>query len=256
MLQCLVERSLRTIRDGLISLAYPVDCRLCGDPIESWDDGVACHRCWADPQVTRLFSSDSICHKCGIPLDSRTSYDGAEPPLQSCSRCSHMPFGAARACGSYSGALEASILFLKSHPHLCRTLRDLIAATVFVNRDVLSADLVVPMPLHRSREKERGFNQAMLIARLARDVAGVPLDKSSLLRTKRTDRHRAGMDAVDRARSVEGAFKVESRPAVCPARVLLVDDVYTTGSTAGAAARALLDAGAISVKLFTVARVV
>lgn len=257
MRQHIIERSLRTVRDGLISLAFPEDCRVCGEPVESFDDGVACRRCWLDPTITGLFHRHLVCPKCGIPLKSRPLQGHPEPAgAQTCSRCTRWPFSAARACGSYSGALEASIIFLKSRPHLCRTLRALIEQTILNNRSVLSSDLVVPMPLHRSREKDRGFNQATIIARAIGGVAGGEINESALLRTKRTERHRAGMDAVDRARSVEGAFRVADPAVVKSARVLLVDDLYTTGSTASAAAAALVEAGALRVGLFTIARVV
>lgn len=257
MLPCLVERGLLTIRDGLISLAYPQDCRLCSAPVESFDDGVVCHRCWADPEITRLFDPDSCCPKCGIPLQSQPlQRDANQAGTEACSRCARLSFSAARACGAYSGALEASILFLKSHPHVCRRLRNLIERTVMLARDALSSDLVVPMPLHRTREKERGFNQAAMIAQAIARFAAAEINNSALLRTKHTERHRAGMDSVDRARSVEGAFRVADPAVARSARVLLVDDVYTTGSTACAAAAALLKAGATRVALFTIARVV
>jgi ComF family protein len=141
-------------------------------------------------------------------------------------------------------------------PHICKRLHDIIRRTVNSQRRLLAGDLVIPMPLHRSREKERGFNQALIIAKAVKELAGGKLDSSSLKRPKRTERHRAGMDSRDRARSVEGAFTVPKPSAISSARVLLVDDVYTTGSTACAAAEALIKAGAERVSLFTVARVI
>jgi predicted amidophosphoribosyltransferase len=82
------------------------------------------------------------------------------------------------------------------------------------------------------------------------------LDERSLVRVRNTERHRAGLDAVDRARSVERAFEVSRPREVEGASVLLVDDLYTTGSTIGAAAVALLEAGAGRVSVFTLARVI
>jgi ComF family protein len=111
------------------------------------------------------------------------------------------------------------------------------------------------VPLHRLRERQRGFNQASVIARLISRALALELDDRSLKRIKPTERHRAGMDASDRAQSVERAFKVVRPSLVEGASVLLVDDVYTTGSTICAASQALLDAGAERVNVLTIARV-
>jgi ComF family protein len=172
-----------------------------------------------------------------------------------CGMCSSTPIGAARACGVYSGAIEASILFLKTAPHICPRLRDIIRRTFFEHRGELRSDIVLPVPLHRLRERQRGFNQAAIIARLIARSFNLPFDSRSLSRIKPTERHRAGMDAQDRAQSVEGAFKLETPCLIAGATVLLVDDVYTTGSTICAASQALIDAGAQRVNVMTIARV-
>jgi ComF family protein len=155
----------------------------------------------------------------------------------------------------YSGALEASILFLKTRPHLSPRLRALLCGTFDNNRNALESEVVVPVPLHRAREKQRGFNQAAIVAGLISRNFNLRLDKHSLVRTKPTERHRAGMDATDRAKSVERAFRVASPRLVDGASVLLVDDVMTTGSTISAATLALLESGADRVAVLTIARV-
>jgi ComF family protein len=252
-----LQHALRTVRDGLLGLAYPEECRVCGGAVESWDDGVACAACWNDSNVTKLIDG-SVCAKCGV-LMSRSIAD-AQPSRPNagsrlCGMCSDLPFTAARACGVYSGALEASILFLKVNPHICSRLRSLIAGTVSEHRVSLASELVVPVPLHRLREKQRGFNQAAIIAKAISGKFKLQHDDRSLVRTKPTERHRAGMDATDRAKSVEQAFAVSTRRMIAGASVLLIDDVYTTGSTICAAARSLLEAGARQVKVLTIARV-
>jgi len=182
----------------------------------------------------------------------------ASPPetrSRLCGRCVELPFAAARACGVYSGALEASVLFLKVNPHLCSRLRWIIANSFVEHREALACDVVAPVPLHPIREKQRGFNQAALIASAISSKFNLQLDDRSLVRTKPTERHRAGLDATDRARSVDRAFAVARVGSIAGARVLLVDDVYTTGSTICAAARSLIEGGAGQVKVLTVARV-
>ena len=167
-----------------------------------------------------------------------------------------MRFTYARSCGAYAGALEANVLFLKSRPHICRRLRQLLHQTFATNQNVLQSDVVMPVPLHRERERQRGFNQAALIAKmLAKDFA-LRLDCDSLQRIKNTEKHRMGMDAVDRARSVAKAFQVTEARKIAGASVLLIDDVLTTGSTTNEVADTLLDAGAAQVNVLTIARVI
>jgi ComF family protein len=249
--------ALRTTRDGLLGLAYPEQCRVCGGAVESWDDGVACAGCWDDPTLTKTLSG-FVCARCGSPLSpSATTPECSAQTISDrvCGICSSTPFAAARACGVYSGAFEASILFLKIAPHISPRLRRIINRTFSDHASALSADLVIPVPLHRLRERQRGFNQASVIARLVSREFGLQLDDRSLKRNKPTERHRAGMDASDRARSVERAFEVVRPRLIDGASVLLVDDLYTTGSTIYAASRALIDAGAQRVNVLTIARV-
>jgi len=250
-----LHRALQAVRDGLLGLAYPEDCRVCGSAVESWDDGVTCAACWNDAEVTRLIEG-RVCVKCGAPASRTVEFTqspGSTGGSRFCGLCGAVPFGAARACGIYSGALEANILFLKSSPHICIRLRSLIERTYWRHREALSCEVVVPVPLHRLREKQRGFNQASIIASTISTRFNLELDDHLLVRARPTERHRAGLDAIDRAKSVEDAFAASHRLAGVTA--LLVDDVYTTGSTICAATRSLLEAGARQVNVLTIARV-
>ena len=114
--------------------------------------------------------------------------------------------------------------------------------------------MVIPVPLHAEREKARGFNQAALLARKLADASRLPLDNVSLIRTSHTERHRAGMDATDRRKTVDKAFQVVHPALVRGESVLLVDDVFTTGATVSSCATVLKDAGATEVFVLTVAR--
>ncbi|GBU17916.1 hypothetical protein AwMethylo_21310 [Methylobacterium sp.] len=118
------------------------------------------------------------------------------------------------------------------------------------------ADLVVPVPLHRWRLWRRRFNQAALLARTVAASAGKPFDTGALERVKAT-RPQVGLTRAGRAANLQGAFRVpeRARARLAGRRVLLVDDVSTTGATGNAAARALLRGGAASVDLLTFALV-
>jgi ComF family protein len=170
-----------------------------------------------------------------------------------CRRCDDDAFTAARACGVYEGALRASVLLLKREPHVGRKLIDELCETQ--RRFPLSgATRIVPVPLHPERQKARGFNQAALIASELSRAVWLPLDEISLVRTHHSARHRAGMDAKGRRETVADAFHVVYPALITGERVLLVDDVFTTGATVSSCAQALLDAGAAAVFVLTIAR--
>jgi ComF family protein len=116
------------------------------------------------------------------------------------------------------------------------------------------ATRIISVPLHKEREQARGFNQAAIIGRALAEAVSLPIDEISLKRTEHTTRHRAGMDARDRRESVENSFTVSYPALVAGERILLVDDVFTSGATVSACAKVLLQAGAADVIVLTLAR--
>ncbi len=237
------------IYDAALALIYPQPCAVCGLSVESRHDGVACARCW---EAIPLFAkTGALCWKCGALSHVSVSADKRQNIR--CGRCDDDAFTVARACGSYEGALRASILELKREPQVARRLAVLLHETQ--RRDPLNtADVIVPVPLHAGRERERGFNQAVVIARELARLSRTPLDEHSVVRRLHTERHRAGMDAKARRKSVADAFAVRHSDLIAGKRVLLIDDVFTTGATASACAAALKDAGAEEVFVLTIAR--
>jgi ComF family protein len=244
--------TLDRIFDATLALVYPQVCAACGTcSVERRADWPACAACWA---ATRLFKGDeTLCWKCGAPAGGEVPEEVR--PTVRCRRCDAEEFTAVRACGLYEGALRASVLGLKRDPFMPPRLAEMLREAA--RRAPLdSARLVVPVPLHPARERERGFNQATLLASAVAKGVGLPLDSWSVARVAHSERHRAGMDARARRESVEGAFAVTRSRLVRDESILLVDDVFTTGATASACARALLDAGARAVFVLTAARAV
>jgi competence protein ComFC len=133
-------------------------------------------------------------------------------------------------------------------------LRDALGQTFAALPDYDMIESIIPTPLHPERLAERGFNQAEVVARELASLTGLRVDSTAVVRVKKTERHRAGLGARERARSLEKAFRVRAPRLVKDRVTLLVDDVMTTGSTAGEIARALLDGGARTVKVLTLAR--
>ena len=235
--------------DAALALAYPQACAVCGASVESRHDGVACATCW---NATHLFKEDgTLCWKCGLFTAASIADDKRERVR--CGQCDDDAFTAARACGFYERALRASILELKRYPRVAQRLARLMFDTL-QRQPVNSADLIIPVPLHPSRERERGFNQAALLARELARLSGLPLDEHSVIRRVYTERHRAGMDSKARRDSVARAFAVRHPDSVAGSRVLLIDDVFTTGATVSACAAVLKDADAEEVFVLTVAR--
>lgn len=235
--------------DAALALVYPQPCAVCGASVESRHDGVACARCWDHAPIFR--GDETLCWKCGALSHARVS-EHRRATIR-CGRCDDDAFTAARACGIYDGALRAAILELKRQPYMARRMAEQIYKTQ-QREPLVNADLIVPVPLHASREHERGFNQAFVIARALAQFNRLPLDEHSLARQSQTKMHRAGMDAKARRQSLADAFMVRHPKLIAGKRVLLVDDVFTTGATASACAAELKAAGADQVFVLTMAR--
>ncbi|HEV3468415.1 MAG TPA: double zinc ribbon domain-containing protein [Pyrinomonadaceae bacterium] len=242
---------LSALYDAALALVYPQACAACGAAsVEVRADSPACAGCWREAGV--FTGGETLCWKCGAPAAEGTA-GVADAASVRCRRCERDEFTAARACGPYAGALRAAVLSLKREPRVGARLARLLAEAQ--RRPPLdAATVVVPVPLHPERERGRGFNQAAVLGRALSRRTGLPLDEWSLARVAHTERHRAGMDRQARRETVEGAFRVVRPRLVEGQRVLLVDDVFTTGATASACAAALRAAGAAEVFVLTVAR--
>jgi ComF family protein len=240
---------LSSLYDATLALVYPQACAVCGAGVESRHDGVACASCWNATHVFR--ADDTLCWKCGAFTEA--AVNEARRKTIRCGRCDDYAFDGARAGGFYEGALRASILELKREPHVASRLARLMLGAQ-QRAPLNSADLIIPVPLHPERERERGFNQALLLARGLARLSGLALDEHSVVRRVHTERHRAGMDAKARRQSVAAAFTVRHPKLVAGRRVLLVDDVFTTGATVSACAAALKEAGVEEVFGLTLAR--
>lgn len=243
------KHQTNTLYDAALALIYPQACAVCGASVESRVDGVACAGCW---HATRIFSGEeTLCWKCGA-LSLGTVPEEKRRDVR-CRRCEAEAFTAARACGVYEGALRASVLALKREPHIAPRIAHLLFETQ--QRSPLNdVTRIVPVPLHPERMRERGFNQAALLGHALAAQSGLPCDEWSLVRTGYTERHRAGMDARARRETVAEAFAIKHPRLIEGERILLVDDVFTTGATASSCAAVLTAAGAQAVYVLTAAR--
>lgn len=181
-----------------------------------------------------------FCPKCGEPAPAIEGLCGL------CIKGEHL-FDFARSAFLFTATLREIIHHLKyaDRVSLARPLGD--ALKECLQREEFSGELIIPVPLHRSRERERGFNQAELIAaRLGRPVA------RRILRRRKNTPSQTGLSRNERKRNLAGAFEVRGEVR---GSVIVVDDVYTTGATMNEIARTLKRAGASRVEVLTVARV-
>jgi ComF family protein len=236
------------IYNSMLALVYPQACAVCAASVESRHDAPGCAACW---ESTKFFTdSDTLCWKCGAFTEANAS-EHQHMSIR-CGRCEADNFTAARACGPYEGVLRASVLALKREPHVGRRLLETMARTQ-QRTPVADAELIIPVPLHAKRERDRGHNQAAVLASALSRASGLGLDEHVLIRHLHTERHRAGMDARARRESVAGAFEVRAPKQITGRRVLLVDDVFTTGATVSECASVLKGAGATEVFVLTIA---
>lgn len=247
-------RKLNTLYDAALALLYPQTCAVCDvRSVESYADSPACAACW---QATSIFNEETLaCWKCSAPLISPVKLSEAQKETLRCHACESDAFTAARAVGVYEEALRAAVLELKRKPFIGARLAGLLAEAQ-MQSPLDTATRIVPVPLAAEREQERGFNQAAIIARALAAHTCLPLDEWSLTRTVHTPIHRAGMDRQARRESVRDSFTVARPRLIDGERILLVDDVFTTGATASACASALRAAGAQDVLVLTLARAV
>jgi ComF family protein len=219
-------------------------CAACGEVLDRPSNGAVCGRCWS----SILPITPPLCDRCGDPLPA---WRGSSAFAGLCARCRRAApaVDRARAIGAYDGTLRAIVHALKYDGR--RSLAGPLGALMQRRGlEILDgAAFAVPVPLHPSRRRERGFNQA---ADLALRV-GLPV--AHALRRKKRTKTQTGLPAAQRHRNVKDAFAAtrQARP-LAGAVVVLIDDVSTTGATLDACARTLKRAGVREVRALTAAR--
>lgn len=236
----------RRAANAVLDLLYPPVCLHCEKPVATAD--TLCGTCFSHLRPI----SAPYCPVLGTPFevflgpDARSAEALADPP----------PFGRARSAVLYNDVARKLVARLKygDRPELARFCGRLMANA---GRDLWDGDpVLVPVPLHRTRQFERRYNQSTELARALGRLTGLKVDPALVSRVRRT-RQQVGLSADARQRNVAGAFTAYAHAVVRLAgkRVVVVDDVITTGSTVKAVTRALQRAGVVAVDVISFARV-
>ncbi|HEV8385895.1 MAG TPA: ComF family protein [Candidatus Acidoferrales bacterium] len=246
-----VRPAFREALDALASLVFPAPCRICEATLLNASRIPICQACLNSFEPL----AGAACQKCGRPFASAVAVAGVQPLCHLCRRDVYH-FDRARSFAVYNDAMVRAIVLLKYHAvtPLGGWFAARLAEMVVCDPEAFAADVVVPVPLHSSRLQERGYNQAELIARPLARRLGLPLRPVLLVRT-RSRPGKLKLTRKERWLTVRGAYAMRADTKIDKVRVLLVDDVFTTGATLDACARVLRQAGASRVVALTVARV-
>jgi ComF family protein len=249
--------------DDLVTTVFPTDCRACGGPLLRAGFSPVCDQCIDSVQKQSM----TLCGRCGEALDMEGVRFAGQFPVEGllCSPCRMAPpeFERAVAYAVYQGELREMVHLLKYErmSAVARPLGRMLARAIEMIEAETGKDLlVVAVPLFPSKERERGYNQAVLLS----DAALAELKKSrpewrlqaahGVIRRVKDTRSQFELTPKGRRRNLQGAFAVADGLALKGREVLLVDDIYTTGATARACSRILRQAGASKVWVATVSR--
>jgi len=235
------------VASGLADILLPPTCPTCGVVLSDPAQGSFCADCLG--ALYRV--TPPLCSSCGLPFPM--SAEGNHL----CEDCilSPPPFSMARALGRYEGPLLDAIHLFKYHQNVAvgEELGRMMALAAYDSLSIGAYSLIVPVPLHPKRLRERGFNQSLILARQVAKRHAIPLDFQTLRRRVHTEAQ-VRLAGKERTTNVRGAFAVKDRSRIESEKILLIDDVYTTGSTAMECSRVLMRNGAREVAVLTLAK--
>lgn len=229
-----------------LDLIYPSKtiCYSCGKTIKGEEKYSLCQNCYK----SLSFISDYNCNKCSVPL--RMIEDG--PYCESCKNTFYY-FDKAIAVVSYQEDIKRLIYRFKysNHTYLATTMAYMMSDKLEV--EGFKIDLIIPIPLYKGKQRERGFNQSDLLSKYISEKINIPINTNTLIRSKNTKvMHK--LSKRERQENVKDAFKVVDKWVIKDKSILLVDDIFTTGSTVNICSKLLTESGAKSIIVLTFAR--
>ena len=242
----MLREGLTFFASSLSSLFFPPVCPFCNSNMPKADSSL-CSAC----RESIEFISPPVCFQCGLPVTGL-----GNGPAELCGRCLIDPprYSRARYGIFYQGEVRAALVRFKYYGalHAAKGFSEILVETFRRNFEPREFSLIVPIPIHRKRLVQRGFNQTVVIAENLSAATGIPLDRASLRKIKDTQ-PQVGLPRPERIKNLRGSFGVSRPSRIRNARVLIVDDVATTGSTIREAAKTITRAEATSVDALVLA---
>lgn len=236
----------KKLYNSVLDLLFPEEgvCFYCDKYYEEVKEDHICSEC----RDKLTFIIEDKCPVCGKPTYQSSS-------LQRCSYCINKTFYFKKAISplEFKGLLRKSIYRYKyeSKPYLYKSFGEFMI-NALKKESIENIDLIVPVPLHRSRKAERGYNQAELLAKYLSSKLNIPQDSKNLIRAKAT-RIQNRLSRHEREKNIKDAFKIKDSGVFKYKRILLVDDIFTTGATVNECSKILMECGANEVYVITIA---
>jgi len=239
--------SWNKVGKSLLNLVYPLKCEVCKKELGPFGEACLCSECRNSIEL----NPPPFCSKCGKSLS------GSTPSEECCHNCKNISYHF-RQCwivGHYDGVLKDCIhsFKFKGRLRLLPIFTELLLGFTKLHIDVSAFDIIVPVPLHKAKARERTFNQAELLAKNFSGRIGIPVYINNLIKAKHTP-PQTKLSKKQRASNVSGVFKVVNPAVFKNKHLLLMDDVFTTGHTLNECAKILLEDGARSVTCLALAR--
>ncbi|MDE0484928.1 MAG: ComF family protein [Candidatus Poribacteria bacterium] len=233
---------LQQTLETAITFLYPAQCRVCEKQIGLESVPYMCDACWDDIPLIE----PPWCEMCGIPnAKGKCDACATTPP----------PYGKLRTIAFYESALQQAIHLFKfeKRTSLAKPLAQLTMDYIPDDCDITDYDFILPIPIHKKRLRERGFNQATLLANGIAKNVGIQVVTDALVRHRNTS-PQSSLDREARQTNIVGAFELQKKEIVRNKRILVLDDVFTTGATVREAVKVLWDVDPIEVDVLTLAR--
>ncbi len=240
--------SLYSLWIPILDVIFPVNCRICFKKLDyrSIESGYICKDCWEKTEYIRR----PFCLQCGHPAG-----DGFSEKCNECKILTPLYFSKSRGVTTYSGVIRKAIHLWKYNfkEDLQLPLTKMFEKFILTNHDFDSTEVIIPVPLHPIKLREREFNQAECLALPISNLLMRPVVTDVLYRTRYT-RPQMELSAEERFKNVEGLFAIRNSQSVKNKNVLLVDDVMTTGATINACSKVLKESGCSEVNVLVLAR--
>ena len=233
---------LQQTLETAITFLYPAQCQVCEKQIGLESVPYMCETCWHDMPLIE----PPCCEMCGIPNTEDVCDECVSKPP---------PYGKLRTIAFYEAALQQAMHLFKFEKRtaLAKPLTQLTIEHFPDDCNIAEYDFILPIPIHKKRLRERGFNQATLLANGIAKTTGVQVVTDVLVRHRNTS-PQSSLDRAARQTNIVGAFELQKKKVAQNKRILVLDDVYTTGATVREAVKVLWNADPVEIDVLTLAR--